>query len=65
MTAVKAEKLTATYEGGMDGVVVHLPSGRVLTFKRGETHTILASERSALAAHPEFVVDQAKKEETK
>lgn len=45
---------TATYVGGMDGVVVSLPSGRVLTFQRGETLEIMASEQSALAAHPEF-----------
>lgn len=56
-------KKTATYVGGMPGVVVNLPSGRVLTFKPGEPQTILASEHRALADHPEFdLADEAKKE---
>lgn len=62
MTTKKTEKLAATYVGGVDGVVVHLPSGRVLTFKSGETHDILASEHDALANHPEFTVASATKE---
>jgi len=52
----ETKTLVATYEGGLDGVVVALPSGRVLTFERGESHEILASEHDALATHPEFTV---------
>ena len=50
----RTTKLTATYVGGMAGVIVTLPSGRSLTFERGDTLEIMASERSALASHPEF-----------
>ena len=49
-----SKTFTATYIGGLDAVVVTLPSGRSLEFKRGESHDVLAIERSALADHPEF-----------
>jgi hypothetical protein len=53
----------ATYEGGMEGVVVSLPSGRILTFARGGSHELLASEHSALETHPEFkLADKAEGE---
>jgi hypothetical protein len=60
---VKKQKV-ATYVGGMEGIVVHLPSGRILTFERNETHPIMASETQALAAHPEFDLADAKEENT-
>ena len=52
----------ATYVGGLEGIIVHLPSGRILTFSRDETHPILANEATALAAHPEFKLAYANKE---
>lgn len=61
----QATKLTATYVGGMAGVIVSLPSGRSLTFERGDTLDIMASERSALAAHPEFKLTDTVEGETK
>jgi hypothetical protein len=47
-------KPTATYIGGLAGVIVSLPSGRVLTFERGVTLDIMVSEQIALANNPEF-----------
>lgn len=57
------EKQEATYVGGMDGIMVHLASGRTLSFERGGSHPIMASEATAFAAHPEFKLAPAKKEE--
>jgi hypothetical protein len=57
-------KLTATYVGGLAGAIVSLPSGRTLTFERGETLEIMASERSALANHPEFKLAETAEGET-
>jgi hypothetical protein len=66
VTTKKPETYSATYVGGVDGVVVTLPSGRSLTFERGESHTIMASEHPALANHPEFKLAAEKaKEESK
>jgi hypothetical protein len=53
---MKSENVTATYTGGLPGVVVALPSGRTLEFVKGKAVPILASEVEALANHPEFVV---------
>ena len=61
--AVVKQKV-ATYVGGMDGIMVHLASGRILSFDRGESHPVMASEATAFAAHPEFTLaDEAEKEE--
>lgn len=67
MTApkTKPKTYTATYVGGCEGVIVSLPSGRALTFQRGETLPILANEHDALAVHPEFNVATAKEEVAK
>lgn len=59
---VRKQKV-ATYVGGLEGIVVHLASGRILTFARNESHPIMASEEHALAAHPEFDLADAKKED--
>lgn len=56
------EQQEATYVGGMDGIMVHLASGRTLSFERGGSHPIMASEAPAFAAHPEFKLAPAKKE---
>ena len=60
---VRKQKV-ATYVGGMEGIVVHLASGRILTFERNETHPIMVSEEHSLAAHPEFDLADAKEENT-
>jgi hypothetical protein len=62
--APKKTQKVATYVGGMSGAIVHLASGRILTFERNESHPVMASEERSLAAHPDFDLADAKEENT-
>ena len=44
---------TVTYNGGLDGVTIHLPSGAV-EFPRGTPVEVSAEDASVLANHPDF-----------
>jgi hypothetical protein len=42
-----------TYSGGLDGVIVHLPSGAT-EFLRGVAVEVSAGDATVLASHPDF-----------
>ncbi|MBT4187409.1 MAG: hypothetical protein HOE14_09375 [Gemmatimonadales bacterium] len=42
-----------TYSGGLDGVIVHLPSGAT-EFLRGVAVEVPAGDATVLASHPDF-----------
>jgi len=48
-----AASKTVTYNGGLDGVTIHLPSGAV-EFPRGTPVEVSAEDASVLANHPDF-----------
>jgi len=43
----------ATYNGGLDGVIIHLPSGAI-EFPRGVAVEVSADDATVLASHPDF-----------
>ena len=49
---------TVTYQGGLDGVVIHLPSGAV-EFPLGTPVYVSAEDASVLANHPDFKAPKA------
>ena len=42
-----------TYNGGLDGVIIHLPSGAI-EFPRGIEVEVSADDATVLASHPDF-----------
>ena len=44
---------TVTYNGGLDGVTIHLPSGAI-EFPRGTPVEVSAEDASVLADHSDF-----------
>ena len=44
---------TVTYNGGLDGVIIHLPTGAI-EFPRGTPVEASAEDASVLADYPEF-----------
>ena len=44
---------TVTYNGGLDGVTIHLPSGAI-EFPRGTPVEVSAEDASVLSSNPDF-----------
>ena len=44
---------TVTYNGGLDGVIIHFPSGAI-EFPRGAPVEVSGQDAAVLATHPDF-----------
>ena len=49
---------TVTYNGGLDGVTIHLPSGAI-EFPRGTPVEVSAEDASVLSKNPDFQAHKA------
>ena len=49
---------TVTYNGGLDGVTIHLPSGAI-EFPRGTPVEVSAEDASVLSSNPDFQAHKA------
>ena len=65
MSPTKAAPKSVTYHGGLDSVVLHLPSGHVVEFPNGSPVEVCAADAKSLADHPDFQAPKATTPTTK